>query len=160
MPKGGHNKRPTKLKIAEGTANVTRLIDDEFEPTLMTYVPEPPAHYIDKVKRSWKRVAQELLDAGILYSIDMDLLENYCDAFNMQQQLLEDINVNGLKMDGKFGEMANPALVQYQNVTKLMLSIGANLGIGPANRTKIGGQKKKEDDQLLKLLKNKPTEIR
>ena len=78
----------------------------------------------------------------------------------MQQQLLEDINVNGLKMDGKFGEMANPALVQYQNVTKLMLSIGANLGIGPANRTKIGGQKKKEDDQLLKLLKNKPTEIR
>ena len=150
-------KVPTKIKKVLGTENPFRTLKDEFEPMVLLEVPPPSKVYTTRVQKTWNKIATELLDAGILYALDIELIEQYCDLQTQYDALLENVNKNGVIILNNHGnEGTNPALVQLQSVTKVMLSIGAVLGLGAANRTKIGGAKPKEKNSLRELLKSKP----
>lgn len=150
-------RKPTKIKEMLGTINTTRQLKDEFVPSLLAVVPEPPAEFSARTKQAWIRIAGELLDAGILHSIDLYLLEEYCKACEYQLKCEADIQKYGVTYENIHGgQSANAAITIWQQLEKTKLSIGAVLGLGASNRTRIGGAKKKDTDEFLELLKSKP----
>lgn len=147
---------PTKVKAAKGSLNVSRVIKNEFEPIQLTSIPKPPEHFTEKSKRVWLKVAKELHNSGILYNIDIELLEQYCEAHDMYLVCIQELRDNGMTVSGAMGGVvAHPCASQMLGFQKVMLSIGANLGIGPANRTKIATPGKPES-KLKQLLKSRP----
>jgi len=151
-------KVPTKIKEAQGTLKPERLLPDEFEPMVLISIPEPPKIYSTRVRQTWVKICTELLDAGILYALDTGLIEEYCDLQEQYYKCLDEVNEKGVQVINRFGDsITNPSLIQLQSITKVLLNIGANLGLGPANRTKIGGQKGKSESKLREILKGKPT---
>jgi P27 family predicted phage terminase small subunit len=125
---------------------------------VLLVVPLPTKDYSERVVKTWNKIATELLDAGILYALDIGLIEQYCDIQEQYFKCLDEVNTNGVQVINRFGDsITNPSLIQLQSITKVMPSIGANLGLGPANRTKIGGHVKKgEKDGLMDFLNKKP----
>ena len=156
MPRGGHNKRPTAIKKAEGTLNVSRQVENEFTPTRLSVPPPPPEHYDERTKKRWRVIAKEMCDAMILHNVDVQVLENYCELYERYLRFQDLMDEHGeIVITDKGNLVVNPATVQYLNCHRLMISYSAGLGLGAANRIKIGTPDVGES-KLKQLLKTKP----
>ncbi|MEW6572947.1 MAG: phage terminase small subunit P27 family [Bacillota bacterium] len=68
MPRGGHNRKPTKLKVLTGTARRDRTVKNEPKP--QPIAPKPPSWLPRQAKRFWKEHAGRLERLGLLTEVD------------------------------------------------------------------------------------------
>ena len=85
----GRPKKPTKLKLVQGTLRKSRTNENEPEPEPVAEVPRPPSYLSKYAKKLWKSLAEELVEKGILTIVDLPALEVCCEAYGQYRAAQE-----------------------------------------------------------------------
>lgn len=80
MKRTGPPKKPTALKLLQGTFRQDRVANHEAKPEVE--IPPVPSHLSDEAKVEWGRVSQELATLGLLTRIDRAALAAYCECWS------------------------------------------------------------------------------
>jgi len=138
-------KKPTALKVIDGTARKDRMNPDEPEFADLKSI-EPPEQIADDelAREKWNELAPMLAGSGVLKVTDKDVLMLYCDAFSRYWQAKQELDekgatiihpVNGLPVKNAAAMIVNEAFRQ-------MTTAGSRLGLDPASRQGIAGKDK------------------
>lgn len=79
MPRGGHNAKPTKLKVIEGTFRSHRAPKNEVAP--QPIIPKPPASIDRYARHAWHRLSPILKRLGLLTEADAEMFFALCEAW-------------------------------------------------------------------------------
>jgi len=136
----GPPKKPTKLKLLQGTFRADRAAQNEAQPELD--IPAVPPHLSDEAKVEWGRISQELFQLGLLSRIDRAALAAYCESWS---DWLDASRMCSTK-DGKDRKVilttnGNPMENPYYTIKKrsmeLMHKFLTEFGMTPAARSRI-----------------------
>lgn len=130
MPKGGHNRKPTKLKIIQGTARPDRVPANEPKPRPIAPDPLPG---LDRFgKQAWRRLAPMLDRLGLLTEADAEMLWALCQTWSQLRKAVRELNRLS-PSDPDYRRIA----VTVENARKDLRLLGAEFGLSPASRSKI-----------------------
>ena len=138
MAKVGRPRKPSALKIVQGTDQPCRMNPDEPVPT----GPLGPAP--QKMRAESKRRWSWLCDSAFwLTDADRGVAEQYCTRWAMYK--------DAQKLVAKYGQLwereadgytqLNGALQAFSNCEKALIELGAKLGLDPVSRTDIKAPK-------------------
>ncbi len=142
-------KKPTALKVLQGTVDKSRENKHEAKPPLA--LPEPPEFLKGIALEHYKMLGPRLVNCGLLTNIDGDMLAAYCNAYGMFSDAVEEMEKfkanggNWFKYDSDKGNEVQRVLVGVINQTrKAMQSLAAEFGMSPAQRSKVVAKKQEE----------------
>jgi len=149
MGKGGRPRKPTQMKLIQGTFRPDRAMANEPQPE--TGIPTRPT-WLGKVVpwgreaiREWDRVAPHLADLKLLSEIDRANLVAYCDAFGRFWYYRRRVAEVGDVQVTETGYRAqNPEMSYMTQALKDLHKFGALFGMSPSDRTRISVPEKKE----------------
>lgn len=161
MPKGGTKARkPTALKLVEGTLNVTRQNKDE--PKVMPKVPKAPDHLDEEEKAAWKKFGSLLGPMKVCGAGDFAALESLVTCWvhsqRLRSQLRADYSAGDLKLTYEC-ESKNGAVVEHPKAAlKILGDVDRRLkdwlgrfGLTPADRSRVssdGADQGSKDDEF------------
>ena len=76
----GRKKTPTKIKEMQGTIEKSRTIENEMVVDQVSELPIVPDWLSEIGKNEFKKVTTQLFNLGMLYSVDLKLVEDYQTA--------------------------------------------------------------------------------
>ena len=140
MKRTGPPKKPTILKIVQGTFRNDRAVPNEPQPELG--VPTVPAHLSEEAKAEYARVSLELYALGLLTRIDRAALAAYCECWS------DWVSASGLcaSKDGQDRKVIktaagnfieNPYFSIKKRAAELMHKFLTEFGMTPASRSRI-----------------------
>ena len=143
----GPSKKPTKLKLLEGTARADRRLKNEVDPPVG--MPESPAHVTGTARAEWDRMSQYLFNLGLLSECDMAALAAYCVAYGRWADAESMLNQSpSLIVETQQGNIIQSPLVGVANTAmKLMLKSATEFGMTPAARTRVAVQKQEKSPE-------------
>lgn len=150
MP-AGRPRISDEQKKARGTAQKCRLNPDKPVGTKIIDAGDPPDHLSDEAKEIFKIVTSELIAAGTLEAVDVNLVLLLCDQY---QDYYEASKSRQLYARTQHGEKKIHASVKLKSqALKNIISLSGQLGLSPAARQKIKVVKTPEKkDAASKLL--------
>jgi P27 family predicted phage terminase small subunit len=140
----GPPKKPTKLKLLEGTYRKSRAVNNEANPEAAT--PIVPDHLSAEAKAEWGRVCSELEALGLLARIDRAALAAYCHCW------ADWVEASAMCATGPGGQdrkviktvagnfMENPYYSIVKRSLELMHKFLTEFGMTPASRTRINAE--------------------
>lgn len=134
----GPPKKPTALKLLEGTYRADRVSKNEPRPKIEA--PEPPECLSGEALKEWQRIVKELFVLGLMTRIDRAALAAYCQAWADFHNARERVEAAGLVLktvNGNFQE--NPFYTIQKRSMELMHKFLTEFGMTPASRTRING---------------------
>jgi phage terminase small subunit len=123
MP-GGRPRKPTALKLIEGTFRKDRANPEEPQPDLVSGMPAPPRKLKAEAMREWNRVAGELSKMRVLAVDELSVLATYC---NLHAAIVKAENRDELLPAGYYA--------QYRGLID-------SFGLTPSSRAKVRVPKK------------------
>lgn len=156
MPAGAPRK-PTALKVLEGTNRKDRANPDEPSPEIEAI---PCPEYLPALAaEEWNRIVPELVELGLLSKIDKLGLEGYCFNYHRWRQAEEIIEEMGLTMETPQGlEMQRPEVSIGVQARKQMLEFLREFGLTPASRGKVKATPKQPKESAMDRLRRKKAE--
>lgn len=150
----GRKPLPTSIKRKKGTAQNTRILEDEYTPDLLEKLPPPPDHLNEYAIIEYQKVGKQLLDDGLIVNIDMASFIAYCVEMGNYIEAQKVLNNDGRVIKNeKSGYMQPHPMVAISNTSlKNAMSIGVQFGITPSARTKVAGPKKENRNPIGKLI--------
>ena len=139
-------KKPTKLKLIQGTLQKSKLV--ESEPMPNRKIPDPPDHLNDIAKEEHERMSEVLYNLGLLTEIDGTALAAYCEAYSVWVEActvrnelgadwMTETTING-------NTIQRPIVGIINQARKAMKDFLVEFGMTPASRSKVSA-KKSED---------------
>jgi len=157
----GRKPKPTAQKKLAGNPGKRALNNDEPEFDSVTDV-SAPEHLKDfqYAAEQWDTLAPQLCSRGVMTVADLWNLEAFCLAYSMYRASMNEANGIPTISQDNGTIKKNPALSAANEALRQMQSLGAVLGLDPANRSRIiapGGKKAAANPfaDLMKLLGNK-----
>jgi P27 family predicted phage terminase small subunit len=155
--KGGHNQKPTQLKIIHGTFRKHRAKKGEPKPQLVDEVPKPPRHLNGFGKWIWRRIAPELVEKRILTVLDLQSLEILCDAYGLYRAARAAMLRKGRTLQQYLqgqNSQTTPEATMMRQCWATFKAFMAEFGLSPASRGKldIPAPKESEEDPMKRLL--------
>ena len=143
----GPPKKPTKLKLLEGTARADRRLKNEVDPPVG--MPDAPAHLNERARKEWDRMSQYLFNLGLLSECDMAALAAYCVAYGRWSEAEQKLNESpSLLVKTNSGNIIQSPLVGIANTAmKLMIQTATEFGMTPAARTRVAVQKQEKSPE-------------
>jgi len=134
----GRPRKPTALKVVQGTAQPSRILKDEPMPA--GSLGDPPKKMRAEGKRRW----QWLSDTAFwLTDADRGIAEQYCTRWAMYRDAEREIGRHGMVYENKAGyTQSSGALSAFTNCEKALMELGAKLGLDPSSRTNISAPKR------------------
>ncbi len=152
----GRKNKPPELKIVQGTFRKDR---DGKKPTKRKKLTKmtPPYFLDEEAKKEWKRIAQPLVDMGLLDEFGLMGLAAYCTNFSRWIAAEKDIDEHGRSYTtvGRNGEKMrrqNPDVAIANEAMKLMKGFLSEFGMTPATRSKVIIKEQEEEDPMEKFL--------
>jgi P27 family predicted phage terminase small subunit len=146
MTKRSTRKKPQALKKLQGTYRPDR--DGGADDALSDKKPNCPAWLSKEAKSEWRRIANDLHDAGLLKYVDRAALAAYCEAYGRWQQAEKLVQEKGLLVKTKNGNVIQSPAVGVANVAmRDMLKLLKEFGMTPVSRSRLpakAGEKKEE----------------
>ena len=100
--------------------------------------PRCPSHLGHIAKSEWRRVAGDLVRAGLLTTLDLRLLEAYCMTWQALSIAMQKVQEHGAVMETDEGSEISPwQTIAFQAMEELRLT-AAELGMTPAARASMG----------------------
>lgn len=140
MGKRGPPKKPTALKIVQGTAQPSLINPDEPMPE--GALGPPPDDMLKSERQHWQRVAASCY---WLTEADRDTLRHYCETWQDYQSERGRMKARGSVYKAASGYAQSSAY--FGNVMKLrdeLRRLARELGLTPAARTDIKAPKKEQ----------------
>lgn len=104
----------------------------------LTKTPPAPAWLSTWARAEWKRAVPELVARGVLTKADLGAVESYCAAAGSARQIAEAIATMPLP-DLKLGGLQ----IRFATLAR---QLGAELGLSPVSRSRIGTAAPADDD--------------
>lgn len=140
----GRPRKPTKLKLIQGTAQPCRLNPNEPQPDVD--IPDIPHHLSKPARDEWRRITPLLKDMGLISHMDMAELVMYCGAWGDYVQAENMIRRNGKVLKTDKGIQFVSPWVKISKESKLMAhKFLVEFGLTPASRTRVSGKKKEAE---------------
>ena len=138
------SKKPTELKILQGTARKDRQVEQEpAMPKQDRY--DPPAGLDGLALKTWQDIEPVLSEARVLSDADVRALEAYCIHYSNLRKAQEHVDQNGFILTGATGgSIKNPACTVVKESSAEMRALSGVLGLDPAARTRINVGKKEK----------------
>jgi len=146
------NRKPTQLKILQGTARKDRL---KNEPKPRPIRPKCPRWLPPEGKRKWKQLAPKLEKLGLLTEVDGEKLAAMCLHWSILLEAAKDVKERGIlipsaREDGAL--VKNPSLQILRDNSAAFCKIAGEFGLDPVNRGRIDVKVEQEKDPLEQLL--------
>jgi len=140
-------KKPTKLKILQGTARKDRMIENEPDPENKT--PSPPGHLNETAVVEWRRISAELFNLGLLSEIDRSALAGYCEAYSLwveacefrsERSKTDEIYHGMMEMTANGNVIQSPIIGIINQTRKAMKDFLIEFGMTPSSRSRVSGK--------------------
>jgi len=145
----GRAKKPTDLKVLQGTFEKSRDIAPENMPqfTQLDETPVAPTHLDGEGRTEWERVAPELARCRVLRETDLQALAVYCEAVQQFHDATTEYRQSGsvMIMNSSGGYSKNPALTARKEATDTIAKYSAMLGLDPVSRSRLNVGKTDKD---------------
>lgn len=138
MPRGGHNAKPTALKVLEGNLRKDRL---KNEPKPRPIAPKCPSWLDKEAKKIWRQLAPKLEKQGLLTENDGPLFSAYCEAYSRWKRTTEALR----GMDPADPAYRKVAITAEKALHEMRL-IGQEFGLSPASRSRLDLPETEPDD--------------
>lgn len=139
----GRKRKPTPLKVIQGTQRADRI--NHNEPTPEPQIPKPPEHLHGESLIEWERVSKELYKIGLLSEIDRSALAAYCVVWARWADAEHKLKTEPLVIVSKNGQpFQNPTLGIANRSLDLMRSYLSEFGMTPSSRSRVTASKKEE----------------
>lgn len=143
----GRPRKPTALKLIQGTARADRSPENEPKPEIE--IPAVPGHLSDEAKVEWGRISQELAELGLLTRIDRGALAAYCESWAQWVEACAKVRELGVvSVSDKGNEYLNPWVGVRSKSLELMHKFAAEFGMTPASRSRISVKPKEDEDEF------------
>lgn len=140
-------KKPTNLKIIQGTHRPDRANPNEPDPEILSDIPEPPAGLSDEIKAAWRMFAEQLQMIGVLAKTDLAALEAAASCYVEWKNARDFIAQHGVAYEEKSVDKNGDVVVlgwkKYPQTTALhaaenRLRLWLNqFGMTPASRANV-----------------------
>ena len=138
-------KKPTPLKILQGTDRADRRNKNEPKPGVSAQ--EPPEHLSEYAKEEWESMSKKLLPLGLLTELDGAALAGYCQAYGRWRLAEEQLNKTSLVIKTQSGNIIQNPLVGIANksIEHMRKFIGI-FGLSPADRSRVSVEKPRQEE--------------
>lgn len=162
MPKGGHNKKPTALKVLEGNPGKRPI--PKHEPKPEPVAPKCPSWLNKIAKAEWRRISPLLATLGLITREDMANLAGYCHSYAQMIEAEDYLAKHGLgyvvEQRNKAGELISMSAGEYaqmrtvRNAKSEIIRYSAMFGLSPVDRSRMSvpGASISDDDDFASLL--------
>ena len=153
MPRTGRPRKPSALKLLQGTYRADRAAPNE--PTPDVQVPTCPTWLHAEAKREWRRVVPELEALGLVSLIDRAALAAYCQSYATWWTTERDIAENGAtqRSDRSGLESARPQVAIRDQALRQMRAFLVEFGLTPSARSRVSAVEKAtpQDNPFLRI---------
>ena len=152
----GRPRKPTQLKVIQGTFRKHRAPKNEPKPPPVDRVPAPPRHLSLEAKKLWKKLAKKLKEQGLLTVLDLASLEVCCFNWGLYQELRKAILRRCKSFSAYLKNRNSQTALEYtamKNAFLMYKSFATEFGLSPAARARIDlpEPKSKASDPMEKL---------
>lgn len=152
----GRKPIPTAIKENKGTVRKSRVLQNEVTVQLVSSIPEPPDDLSAEAKKTWRNVCDELKANGLLATVDLELVQAYCNEMSMYREAVRQIKkTNPLVKSPSGYPMINPWQTIRKQSLKSAMDLGQLFGLTPSARTRIPAASGKSESRLKQFQKSK-----
>ena len=150
----GRKPTPTALKKIRGTDQPVRMNNEELKIERIEKLPPAPSWFSKLAKKIYRGKGQELINQGIMRTLDLDMFLLYCNEYATYietSELISKIPHNKkLSEDGE--KIYRRVRQQNQQAWERLKSISTEFGFTPSSRAALKVTPEKEQDPLEKFL--------
>jgi P27 family predicted phage terminase small subunit len=152
MGKRGPAKKPTKLKVLQGTARKKDL--KRKEPKPKQKAPRCPAWLPDEAKARWKQLAPQLEHMGLLTTVDGMTFSLLLMHWALAVDAAKTLKKEGLTSEDERGLPRKHPMAQIlRDNSQMFKAYSAEFGLSPSSRANLDlPQKDDESDDARKFL--------
>lgn len=141
----GRQRKPTHLKLVEGTRDRRSARQRQGEPRAKGALREPPDWFNLELVAAWN-FALDHAPRGLLKEIDRALLTSWVVAEHIHKAATQKLLASSLLIKASNGAVQSPLLGIINRQVVLMKALAAELGFSPAARTRITSEAETEPD--------------
>jgi P27 family predicted phage terminase small subunit len=152
VPKGGSNRKSTRLHVLHGTGRPSRQNKGQPQPT--PGKPSCPRWLSPSARAEWRRVAPELDRMGLLTILDRAALAAYCTAYARWQEANAVLAREGMVIPGWRGALRkHPCVTIMRAAEATMRGFAVELGLTPLSRGRLSVPPPEKADPFEEFLK-------
>lgn len=138
-------KKPTKLKIVEGTYRADR--SNPREPMPQGDLESAPEYLTQEEREVWD-YAIKCAPGGLLKKLDFCVFEAWVRSYVFHRAAAQKVNEQGQVVSAPSGyPITNPYMSNMNRQAAIMLKAAAEMGFSPASRSKVVmSEDEKQDD--------------
>jgi P27 family predicted phage terminase small subunit len=141
-------RKPSALKIIEGTARADRMNPAEPKPSISLL--DAPEHLSAQALETWAQVAPILAQMRVLSIADPIALERLCEVYAETRRLRAVIEAEGYTYEtasvtGERMLRANPAVAMLADADRRLLAWLRSFGMTPADRGRVSAAPEEGD---------------
>ena len=150
----GRKKTPTKIKEMQGTLEKSRTIENEMVVDLVAELPTAPEWLSEIGKEEWNKVTTQLFNLEMLYSVDLRLVEAYCNEIALyiecEMKLREENRIDEFKnsQGDLLRRQANPLIKIKNDALNNSLKLATQFGLTPVARASISAPVTNNNTQI------------
>lgn len=132
----GRKPTPTRVKLLRGNPGKRPLNEGEPQPTPLA--PACPSELSQGAKDEWNRIIAELVQLGLMTTLDRAALATYCEAYAIWLDAIQAIHKFGPLVKSPNGyPQVSPYLAIANKQAEIMIRIASEFGFTPASRSRI-----------------------
>lgn len=148
----GRKKKPTELKIIEGTYRKDR--DNPLAPKVTGDLVSPPSYFSEAQSEVWK-YAIENAPKGLLKKLDISILEIWVTAYVTYRESYAMVQEMGQVVTSPSGyPIVNPYLSNMNKQASIMMKAASELGFTPTSRSKVSIEQESVEDDPWAMIAN------
>ena len=150
----GRKKIPTKLKKMQGTERNCRVLENEMEVDLVSKLPQAPEWLSEIGKKEWNKVTNQLFNLEMLYSVDLKLIEAYCNEISLyiecEIKLRKENRIDQIQnsQGDLLRRQASPLLKRKNDALNNSLKLATQFGLTPVARASISAPVTNNNTQI------------
>ena len=150
----GRKKIPTKIKEMQGTVEKSRTIENEMVVDQVSELPIVPEWLSEIGKSEFKKVTTQLFNLGMLYSVDLKLVEAYSNEISLYLEC--EMKLRTISRIDEFESsegivlrrQASPLLKIKNDALNNSLKLAAQFGLTPVARASIAAPVTSNNTQI------------
>lgn len=142
----GRPRKPTQLKIVQGTARKDRSNPHEPKPKGNVTTDSCPEWFSDTQREHWARIMRDA-PAGMVKHLDQDTLISFIVAADAHREATLGLRKTGMLVKGSTHNVVPSPFVAIQvKQAALMLRAAAELGFTPSSRSRVSVTEETQQD--------------